>query len=101
MILVCAALLLAGWAMLYGTRRYEASARNDAVLFAVGFESFFKLAALLAVAGFAMILLIQAPPEALARTQNALAATFSLRAINADFLIITVLSMAAIIALPR
>ncbi len=101
LILVCAAVLLAGWAMLYGTRRYEASARNDAVLFAVGFESFFKLAALLAVAGFALTLLIQAPPQVLARTQNTLAATFSPGAINADFLIITLLSMAAIIALPR
>lgn len=101
LIVVCAALLLAGWAMLYGTRRYEASARNDAVLFAVGFESFFKLAALLAVSGFALTLLIQAPPQVLARTQNTLAATFSPSAINADFLIITLLSMAAIIALPR
>ena len=101
LIVVCAALLLAGWAMLYGTRRYEASARNDAVLFAVGFESFFKMAALLAVAGFALTLLIQTPPEVLARTQNRLAVTFSPGAINADFLIITLLSMAAIIALPR
>lgn len=101
LILLCAAILLAGWAMLYGTRRYEASARNDAVLFAVGFESFFKLVALLAVAGFAVTLLIQAPPQVLARTQNTLAATFSPGAINADFLIITLLSMAAIIALPR
>ncbi len=101
LILVCAALLLAGWAMLYGTRRYEASARNDAVLFAVGFESFFKLAALLTVAGFALTLLIQVPPDVLARTQDTLTATFSPGAINADFLIITLLSMAAIIALPR
>ncbi len=101
LILVCAAVLLAGWAMLYGTRRYEASARNDAVLFAAGFESFFKLAALLAVAGFALISLLHAPPDVLARTQNTLATTFSPRAINADFLIITLLSMAAIIALPR
>jgi len=101
LILVCAAILLAGWAMLYGTRRYEASARNDAVLFAAGFESFFKLAALLAVAGFALALLLQAPPDVLARTQHTLATTFSPRAINADFLIITLLSMAAIIALPR
>ena len=72
LILLCAAILLAGWAMLYGTRRYEASARNDAVLFTVGFESFFKLVALLAVAGFAVTLLIQAPPQVLARTQNTL-----------------------------
>ena len=100
-ILVCAAVLLAGWAMLYGTRRYEASARNDAVLFAAGFESLFKLASLLAAAAFALSLLAQAAPEVLARTQVSLASTFSLGAINADFFIITLLSMAAIVALPR
>lgn len=100
-ILVCAAFLLAGWAMLYGTRRYEASARNDAVLFAAGFESFLKLAALLAAACFALNLLAQAPPEVITRTQTSLMTTFSLSAINADFFIITLLSMAAIIALPR
>ena len=40
------------------------------------------------------------PPDVLARTQSTLATTFSPRAINADFLIITLLSMAAIIASP-
>lgn len=100
-ILISAAGLLAGWAMLYGTRRYEAAARNDAVLFAAGFESFFKLAALLAVAGFSCFLLAKTPPDLLSRTQDTLATTFSPRAINADFWIITLLSMAAIIALPR
>ncbi|GBF57062.1 sensor protein TorS [Candidatus Phycosocius bacilliformis] len=101
LILVVTAALLAGWAMVYGTRRYEAAARNDAVLFAVGFESLFKLVTLLAVASFAATLLVEVSPQVLARTQATMAETFSPHAINADFFIITLLSMAAIIALPR
>lgn len=43
--------MLALFAMLFGTRRYEASARNEAVLYAIAAESLFKIAALLIAAG--------------------------------------------------
>jgi Na+/proline symporter/signal transduction histidine kinase len=101
LILCIAAGLLALWAMLYGTRSYEASARNDAVLFAVGFESLLKLAALLIVGGLAIHLALETPSQVQASTLAKLGQTFDLRAINADFFIITLLSMAAIICLPR
>jgi signal transduction histidine kinase/Na+/proline symporter/CheY-like chemotaxis protein len=100
-ILCVASALLALWAMLYGTRRYEASSRNDAVLFAVGFESLIKLAALLIVAGFALNLLSGGSPHIRQATLEILQTTFDPSAINADFFVITILSMAAIICLPR
>jgi Na+/proline symporter/signal transduction histidine kinase len=101
LIMSVAAGLLAIWAMLYGTRRYEASARNDAVLFAVGFESLLKLAALLIVGGLAIYLFWAAPSQIQDAAFSKLGQTFDVAAINADFLIITLLSMAAIICLPR
>ncbi|MEN9873897.1 MAG: hypothetical protein RL186_794, partial [Pseudomonadota bacterium] len=101
LILLCAAIMLAIWAMIYGTRRYEASARNDAVLFAVGFESLLKLAALLCVCAFAVLVMKQAPEGATHLALSRLRATFDPGKINADFFIITLLSMAAIICLPR
>jgi Na+/proline symporter/ActR/RegA family two-component response regulator len=93
--------LLALWAMLYGTRRYEASSRNDAVLFAVGFESVVKLIALLVVASLAILLFGQATPTLLTTTAHSLATIFDPGKLNADFFVFTLLSMAAIIALPR
>lgn len=100
-ILCVAAGLLAFWAMLYGTRRYEASAKNDAVLFAVGFESLLKIAALLIVSAFAMTLLGTTPPERITNALATMGETFDLSKINAEFFIITLLSMTAIICLPR
>ncbi|GIU67916.1 hypothetical protein [Candidatus Phycosocius spiralis] len=93
--------LLALWAMLYGTRRYEASSRNDAVLFAVGFESVVKLIALLVVASLAIMLFGQETPSVLTATSQSVATIFDPGKINADFFVFTFMSMAAIIALPR
>jgi Na+/proline symporter/signal transduction histidine kinase/CheY-like chemotaxis protein len=101
-IIAClAAVILALWAMVYGTRRYEASSRNDAVLFAVGFESLLKLTALLVVAAFAIGLLLDVAPDARLSTWQIMTNTFDPSKINADFFVITLLSMAAIICLPR
>lgn len=101
LILCVAAGLLTFWAMLYGTRRYEAASRNDAVLFAVGFESLLKLAALLVVAVLAIHLLLGASPQVTDATLATLGKTFDPSAINPDLFVITILSMAAIICLPR
>jgi Na+/proline symporter/signal transduction histidine kinase/CheY-like chemotaxis protein len=96
-----AAVGLAMFAMIYGTRRYHADGRNDAVLFAVGVESLLKLFALLVAATLA-ILLIAGNDGAVARDGIAqFSVNFAPDRIDADFFIITLLSMAAIICLPR
>jgi Na+/proline symporter/signal transduction histidine kinase/CheY-like chemotaxis protein len=96
-----AAVGLSVFAMIYGTRRYDADGRNDAVLFAVGVESLLKLFALL-VAGALAVLLIAGQDGNLAREGMAkFSANFAPDRINADFFVITLLSMAAIICLPR
>jgi Na+/proline symporter len=95
-----AALGLALFAIIYGTRRYDPASRNDAVLFAVGFESFLKLGALLIAGGFALLLLVGIDAGRASAGVAKLAANFSPSAIDADFFIITLLSMAAIICSP-
>lgn len=96
-----AAVGLAMFAMMYGTRRYAADGRNDAVLFAVGIESLLKLFALL-VAGALALLLIAGQDTNAARDGAAqFSVNFAPDRIDADFFVITLLSMAAIICLPR
>lgn len=92
---------LALFAMLFGTRRYEASGRNEAVLFAIAAESLVKLLALLIAAGFATLLLINAPEPQLAQGVARFTANFAPQHIGLDFFVITLLAMSAIICLPR
>jgi len=96
-----AALGLAVFAMMYGTRRYDAASRNDAVLFAVGVESLLKLFALLVVGGLAIVLIAGRDSVQARDGIAAFSANFAPDRINADFFVITLLSMAAIICLPR
>ncbi|MGL6044574.1 MAG: hybrid sensor histidine kinase/response regulator, partial [Sandaracinobacteroides sp.] len=99
--MVVTAAALACFAILFGTRRYSASGRNEGVLFAVAVESVVKLAALLAVAGFAAILFLEAPAPARAAGLARLEARFDPGQIGGEFLVITMLAMVAIICLPR
>lgn len=96
-----AALGLAIFAMIYGTRRYEADGRNDAVLFAVSFESLLKLFGLLVAASLALMLLLDQDRSVALSGIAKLTGNFAPDRINADFFVITGLSMAAIICLPR
>lgn len=96
-----AALGLALFAIIYGTRRYDPASRTDAVLFAVGFESFLKLGALLVAGGLALTLLAGIEAGQAQAGMAKLAANFAPSAIDADFFIITLLSMAAVVCLPR
>lgn len=96
-----AALGLAVFAMVYGTRRYDPASRSDAVLFAVGVESFLKLAALLIAGTLAILLLTHLDAVAASAGMARLARNFAPANINMDFFIITLLSMAAIFCLPR
>ncbi|MEZ5656012.1 MAG: PAS domain-containing hybrid sensor histidine kinase/response regulator [Sphingobium sp.] len=98
---IVAASGLALFAMVYGTRRYEAASRNDAVLFAVGAESLVKLGGLIVAGVLATILLTGASPDIRAAGLGHLAENFAPSGIGIDFFVITLLSMAAIICLPR
>lgn len=101
---VTAALFALGltlFALVYGTRRYDPAGRNDAVLFAVGIESLLKLGALL-IAGLLALVLLSGLESGQAATGLArLGSNFAPSEINVDFFMITLLSMAAIICLPR
>lgn len=92
---------LALFAMIYGTRRYEASGRNDAVLFAVGVESLVKLCGLVVAVVVACLLLQSSPRPAVEAGLAQLAGNFAPSKIGTDFFVITMLSMAAILCLPR
>ena len=96
-----AAVGLALFTMVYGTRRYEAAGRNDAVLFAVGFESLLKLGALLVAGVIAVMLITQKQPDNRDQWLCAANPNFEPSNIGIDFFVITLLSMAAIICLPR
>ena len=99
--IVIAALGLTLFALVYGTRRYQAASRNDSVLFAVGFESLLKLAALLVAGGVALSLMSGLSPQVQAIGIARLTERFSLASLDGDFFVITLLSMAAILCLPR
>lgn len=99
--MIVTAAVLAGFAILYGTRRYSVSGRNEAVLYAVAVESLLKLAALVAVALFAILLVLDAPESVRREGLQRLSTRFDPGQIGADFLVITGLAMVAIVALPR
>jgi Na+/proline symporter/signal transduction histidine kinase/CheY-like chemotaxis protein len=95
------ACVLAAFAMLFGTRRYSISGRSEAVLYAVAVESLVKLAALLAVAGFAVMRFSGASPALQADGLAQLSTRFDPGQLGGDFIVITLLAMAAIVCLPR
>ena len=95
------AAVLAAFAIVFGTRRYSASGRSEAVLYAVAIESIVKIAALVGAAVFAVMLLVAAPPAVREAGLLRLASRFDLGQISGDFIVITGLAMVAIICLPR
>jgi PAS domain S-box-containing protein len=89
------ALLMALFAILFGTRRLDATEHHEGVMLAIAFESLVKLLAFLAVGVFAMLHLDGAP--ALSATRLGSVA----RVFSGDFAVMTVLAAAAIFCLPR
>jgi len=89
------ALLMALFAILFGTRRLDATEHHEGVMLAIAFESVVKLLAFAAVGIFALLHLDDAP--ALAAT--ALGSPASLY--SGNFLVATGLAAAAIFCLPR
>jgi Na+/proline symporter/PAS domain-containing protein len=99
--MVATAVVLAAFAILFGTRRYSASGRNDAVIYAVAVESVIKLVALLSVGIFATLLVLDAPEAVRQAGLAKMSARFEPGQIGGEFLVITGLAMVAIICLPR
>ncbi|MEA5444559.1 PAS domain-containing hybrid sensor histidine kinase/response regulator [Gammaproteobacteria bacterium AB-CW1] len=62
------AILMAVFGMIFGTRWAAATAHNRGLVFAMGFESLFKLAAMLALGGFVVFVLFSGPADLLAST---------------------------------
>ncbi|MFX8836679.1 hypothetical protein ABTM80_18905, partial [Acinetobacter baumannii] len=50
-VMVVASVALAGFAILFGTRRYEIAGRSEGILFSIALESVIKLVAMVLVAG--------------------------------------------------
>lgn len=95
------ALALALFAMLFGTRHYVASSRNEGIFYVVASESLVKLVALIAVSGFAILSFMAAPVGVREAGWTHFSANFAPSQLNLDFVIITLLSMAAVVCLPR
>ena len=91
------AVALAGFAILFGARRADLTEHNRGLVHAIAFESVVKLAALLAAALLAIVLILGSdvsPAAALGPLNGP--PTF-----DARFLVMTVLSAAAVFCLPR
>lgn len=99
--MMLAAVLLAAFAILFGTRRYVASSRSEAVLYVVAAESLVKFVALMAVGLFAALLFFDAPAAHRAAGLAQFGRVFAPGGLNGDFIVIALLSMAAIVGLPR
>ncbi|KPF76111.1 histidine kinase [Blastomonas sp. AAP25] len=99
--MIGAAALLALFAILFGARRYELAGRSEGLVYAIGLESVIKIVALTAVAGVAVMLLINADPVAVSGGMELLAANFRPERLSVDFGVIFLISIMAIIALPR
>jgi PAS domain S-box-containing protein len=89
------ALLMALFAILFGTRRLDATEHHEGVMLAIAFESVVKLLAFAAVGVFALLHLESAPPI----SATALGSAASIY--SGNFLISTGLAAAAIFCLPR
>jgi PAS domain S-box-containing protein len=90
------ALIMAAFAVLFGTRRLDATEHHEGLMLAIAFESVVKLMAFAAVAVCALVALGKGPWPAL---PEALGGRMALR--PADFLAITALAALAIFCLPR
>jgi Na+/proline symporter/signal transduction histidine kinase/PAS domain-containing protein/ActR/RegA family two-component response regulator len=93
--------VLAMFAILFGARRYEAAGHNRGIVAAIAVEAVVKLAALLLLGGFAFVALADAPAPSVNRALAEFDALFAVSNLQPEFLTITLLSMAAIVCLPR
>ena len=99
-VMIAAAMLLALFAILFGVRRFELAGRSEGLLYAIGLESVVKLVALAVVAGVAFMLLDWAAPATEAGLAE-LGNRFDPARLSSETLVIALISIFAIIALPR
>lgn len=95
------AMALALFSIMFGARRYEATGRNRGLIAAISVEAIVKLAALTLLGLYAMALLLGEDAEQRAIGLNQFGTLFSPSAISPSFITITLLSMGAILCLPR
>jgi len=97
------AVLLALFAVLFGTRHADATEHQDGLVLAVAVESIVKLAAFLAVGFTVVFVMFGSPAELMARvTQSAdVAASMGYRTSLGSWIVMTTLSGLAILMLPR
>ena len=91
------AIALAIFAILFGARHADMTRRNAGLMQVIAFESVIKLVALIAVCVLSLALAGSAPPERVAAAEQ----QFMQIGPVSSFLTITLLSMAAVICLPR
>ncbi len=96
-------LLMAFFAILFGTKKLDVTDYQPGVILAVAFESVIKLVALMAVSLLAIGLYFQTIPDFLSAmsSKTDLVEKFDLNNLGANFVTQLLLSMAAVICLPR
>ena len=100
-VMIVAAVVLGLFTILFGARRYEVAGRTEGLLFAIATESVIKIVALVAVALVAIAVIAAAPDWNSAHALAVLQANFRPAMLSADFVVISLISAAAILVLPR
>ncbi len=99
------AALMAAFAILYGTRHIDATERHEGMVAAIAFESIVKLVAFLAVGFFVVFVMFAGPADLFARGMALPEIATLLQGGGASgpagWVTLTLLSMAAILFLPR
>ncbi|MGB0468019.1 MAG: PAS-domain containing protein, partial [Pontibacterium sp.] len=96
------ALLMAIFAILFGTRHIDATEHHEGLVLAVAFESIIKLTAFLAVGIFVSYEIFDGPAPMIAQIQEQLSSNQNFGSLLQDsFLVETLLACAAVICLPR
>ncbi|MEL6566886.1 MAG: hybrid sensor histidine kinase/response regulator, partial [Pseudomonadota bacterium] len=95
-VLICA-LALAAFAILFGARQTDTTRHNPGLMWVLAFEAIFKLGGLVTIALLSLAILDRPDVAMSAAAQS----TFSTETLSGRFVTITLLSMAAIICLPR
>jgi signal transduction histidine kinase/Na+/proline symporter/CheY-like chemotaxis protein len=99
--MIAAAAVLTVFAILFAARRFELAGRSEGLLFAIGAESVVKILALLLVGVLAMTMLAAGPPGLAESGAAVLAERFAPARLSLEFAVIALISMMAIIVLPR
>lgn len=95
------AIVLAVFAMLFGTRHIEGRERNRGMMAAIALESVVKLLALLVIAGVALVVLFKADNQQLVSQLAGSEELWSKPGLDSRFLTVTLVSALAIVCLPR